>query len=45
MDYNLWINKAVMKIGALEKGKDFIMCKNCESQKEKVLQAAVKKSK
>lgn len=27
------------------KGKDFIMCKNCESQKEKVLQAAVKKSK
>lgn len=25
MDYNLWINKAVMKIGALEKGKEFTL--------------------
>ena len=27
------------------KGKDFIMCKNCESKKEKVLHAAVEKIK
>lgn len=25
------------------KGKDFIMCKNCECKKEKVLQSAVSK--
>ena len=25
MDYTLWLNKAVMKIGALEKGKEFTL--------------------
>lgn len=25
MDYNLWINKAVLKIGALDKGKTFTL--------------------
>ena len=25
MDYNFWLNKAILKIGAIEKGKEFAL--------------------